>query len=88
MSPSSPCASAVPLPVQCDPLLHAVNHMVVVGEEAMYVPCSLCAFEVALPPGQCNPVLHAVGRLVIVGEEAMDVSHFTMRIRSSFTWPV
>ncbi len=50
-------------------------------------PISPCTRAVPLP-GQCDPVLHAVDRLVIVGKEAMDVSQFTMRIHSSFTWPV
>jgi hypothetical protein len=50
-------------------------------------PSSPWAYKVPLP-GQCNPVLHTVDSLVIVGEEAMDVAQFTMRIQSSFTWPV
>ncbi len=37
MSPSSLCAYTVPLPGQCDPVLHAVDRLVIVGEEAMDV---------------------------------------------------
>ncbi len=37
MSPSSPCAYKVPLPGQCDPVLHTVDRLVIVGEEAMDV---------------------------------------------------
>ncbi len=85
MSPSSPCSCAVPLPGQCDPVLHAVDRLVIVGEEALDVPqptLSRCNYI----PGKSNLVLHAVDRLVIVGEEAMYVPQFTMCIRSSFTW--
>ncbi len=38
MSPSSPCAFAVPLPGQCDPVLHTVDGLDTAGEEATYVP--------------------------------------------------
>jgi hypothetical protein len=37
MSPSSPCAYKVPLPGQCDPVLHTVDGLVIVGEETMDV---------------------------------------------------
>jgi hypothetical protein len=50
-------------------------------------PSSPCEYAVPLH-GEGDPVLHAVDSLVIFGEEAMDVPQFTMRMRSSFTWPV
>ncbi len=91
MSPSLPCACAVPLSSQCDPVLHTVDCLVIAGEEAMDVPqftmrmCTDCAVPL---PGQCDTVLHAVDRLVAICKEAMDVPQFTMRMRSTFTWPV
>ncbi len=84
MSPSSPCEYAVPLPGQCDPVLHTVDGLVTAGEEAMHVP--------QLTMRICSPftwrgdtVLYSYDRLVKVGEEALDVPQFTMRIRSPFT---
>jgi hypothetical protein len=38
MSPSSPCAYKVPLPGQCDPVLHAVDGLVIIAKETMDVP--------------------------------------------------
>jgi hypothetical protein len=46
MSTSSPFVFTVLLPGQCDPLLHAVDRLVITGEEAIDVPHSLCAFAI------------------------------------------
>jgi hypothetical protein len=87
MSPSSPCEYAVPLPGQCDPVLHTVDGLVTAGEEAMYFP--QLTKRIRSPfTWRGDPVLYSDDRLVKVGEEAMDVPQFTMRIQSSFTWPV
>jgi hypothetical protein len=87
MSRTSLCAFAVPLPGQCDPVLHTVDGLVTVGEEAMYVP--QFTMRICSPfTWRGDPVLYSDDRLVKVGEEAMDVPQFTMRIQSSFTWPV
>jgi hypothetical protein len=48
---------------------------------------SPCAYAVPLP-GEGDPVLYSVDGLVTAGEEAMYVPQFTMRMHSSFTWPV
>ncbi len=43
MSTSSPCAYKVPLPGQCDPVLHTIDGLVIIGEEAMNVAqLSIC----------------------------------------------
>ncbi len=80
-----PCARAVFLPGQRNAVSHAVDCLVIIGEEAMNFARSPCAYSVPLP-GQCDPVLHTVDSLVMIGEEAMDVPQFIMRMRSSFTW--
>ncbi len=111
------------LPGQRNAVSHAVDRLVIVGEEVMDIlqltpanaqflylaSVTLCCIQLtawsqlvrrrcmslsspyayAVPlPGEGDPVLYSVDRLVKVGEEPIDVPKFTMRIQSSFTWPV